>query len=187
MGYEKGKVYKVVNSVDNMVYEGFTTYRLRARLSDHCYRARQGTNDKFHSHIRLVGTEHFDVVLKEHPCESYAELQAAAFEEMGKLAQSLLLNENTEMGKYSSEHSRKIGDAQRAEKSHKWKFGSVFVHQYLTDKGYQVHAWVYDYICPEAKKHKRFQSSINRHGYEKAREMVTQKRKEIFPDAPDPE
>ena len=116
MGYEKGKVYKLVNSVDDMVYIGFTIYKLRARLADHFYRARKGTNDKVHSHIRLVGAEHFDVVLiKEYPCESYAELKAAAFEEMGKLDQSLLLNENTVMGKYSSEHGRKIGDAQRAE------------------------------------------------------------------------
>ena len=181
-----GMIYKIVNSEDDMVFIGATQIDLLAKLRKHLYRAMVTEKpNKFYNHVRLRGPERFSAeIIRVCECESRDELLLAKFEEIRKADKSKLLNEDTEYKRFSQDHSRKIGEAHRGEKSHRWKYGSLFIRTTMSIDGHPVHAWCFDHRT-EAGKSKRYQYSIHKHGYERAYELVVEKRKEVFPDARD--
>ena len=60
--FEQGKIYKIINDVDDMVYIGSTIQLLRQRFSSHIYETKK-QNSKLLNHIKLLGKDHFKIVL----------------------------------------------------------------------------------------------------------------------------
>jgi hypothetical protein len=79
--YQKGKIYKIINDVNDQVYIGSTTQALSCHMSTHCSNARNRCgNSYFYSKMRQIGVEHFKIVLvKDFPCNSTAELEAEEY------------------------------------------------------------------------------------------------------------
>lgn len=66
---DKGKIYKIVNHINNKVYIGCTINSLDKRLCEHLYRCfNTDSNTKLYNSIRKYGTEHFSIELIEE-CE----------------------------------------------------------------------------------------------------------------------
>ena len=70
-----GKIYKVLNTVDDQIYVGSTTQSLSKRMGKHRSDAPCG-NSKFYKHINDIGVDNFYIELIEtYPCNSNDELQ----------------------------------------------------------------------------------------------------------------
>ena len=66
--YPSGRVYQIVNDVDDLKYVGSTGRTLAQRMSEHRRKSKKGTNGKKRSlymHMRALGVEHFDIILIE--------------------------------------------------------------------------------------------------------------------------
>ena len=78
--YNRGKVYKIFNDVDDMIYVGSTTKEfLSQRMAEHryTYARKRCKKIKVYSHMIKLGIEHFNIVLLEsYPCKSRDELCA---------------------------------------------------------------------------------------------------------------
>lgn len=74
--YNKGKVYKVINDANDLVYIGSTTQTLADRMKGHRDDARKGKTQKFFQAMREIGIEHFKILLvRLTPCSCYDELR----------------------------------------------------------------------------------------------------------------
>ena len=61
--YNNGKVYKLVNNIDNLIYIGSTTCSLSKRMSIHRNRAKKNYNTNFCKHMRKIGIHNFKIIL----------------------------------------------------------------------------------------------------------------------------
>ena len=74
--YNNGKIYRLVNSVDNEFYVGSTCLTLCKRLYRHKTDAKRRPNVKIYSHLNTIGFENVKIVLiEEYPCNSKMELE----------------------------------------------------------------------------------------------------------------
>ncbi len=186
--YNKGKIYKVINSVDEKVYIGSTTQSLSRRMGNHRENCKDlNRNSKIYKHMRNIGVQYFKIVLIQNfPCSSKEELECEEFKELSKYEKDQLLNEDILYKQKSKEHSMKVGKCSLGDKSANWKFGSIFRRQGKSSDGYDISAWCFAYreYNDDDKKVKRLQFSVKKYGEEQAREKAIQAQKEIFPDAP---
>ena len=78
--YKNGRIYKILNSIDDEIYVGSTTASLSRRMgkhrSDHrCNEKKQ--KYKIYTHMTKVGADNFYIELIEaYPCNSKEELDA---------------------------------------------------------------------------------------------------------------
>ena len=74
--YNNGKVYKIVNNIDNMIYIGSTTTRLCQRMNVHrCHMRNNNNNATLYKHMRELGLENFTIVLiEDYSCNSKDQL-----------------------------------------------------------------------------------------------------------------
>ena len=180
--YEKGKIYKIVNTIDDMIYIGSTVTNLSDRMGNHRSKAKMAhKNSKLYTHIKNLGVEHFKILLiKSFNCNNKDELEAEEYNEINIADKSKLLNENIVYKHHTIEHNKKVGDAQRGNKSHMFKFGSVFKRIAVSTDGYCIDSWCFSYILDG--KCKRTQYSIKKYGDAQAQQMVLNKQKEIYPN-----
>ena len=61
-----GRIYRIINDVDNEAYIGSTTQRLSVRMGAHRRNARNGSKRPMYVHMRKVGIEHFKIFLLQH-------------------------------------------------------------------------------------------------------------------------
>ena len=178
--YNSGKIYKVVNTIDDKIYIGSTTQRLCDRMGNHRIKARDDSKTSiFYTHMRNIGIEHFKIILiNVFSCESKDELEAEEFDQMSKCDKSILLNDNTVFKRRSPSHVAKV--IRKGEDSSQWKYGSIFERKFKSTDGYNMHCFCYSWYEPDGKQ-KRSQFSIKKYGYEKAKEMAEEKQKEVFP------
>ena len=77
--YSKGKIYKVLNDLDDDVYIGSTCQSLNMRMVGH-RKARTGKqykNYKLYRKMNEIGVAHFYIeLIKETPCENKEQLRA---------------------------------------------------------------------------------------------------------------
>lgn len=74
VNYKNGKIYKIVNDVDDEVYVGSTCQKLSMRMGHH-RRACKKCNSKIYKHMNLIGIEHFKIYLiEECPCDNKEQL-----------------------------------------------------------------------------------------------------------------
>lgn len=79
MDYANGKIYKILNSIDDEIYVGSTCQALSKRMS--CHRKNSVRirllHLKLYKHMTELGCEHFYIELIEsYPCNSIEELRA---------------------------------------------------------------------------------------------------------------
>ena len=74
--YELGRIYKIVNDVDDEFYIGSTCQFIDQRLAGHRREARKPNPRLVHRHLNAVGWEHVHIELVElYPCDSKRELE----------------------------------------------------------------------------------------------------------------
>ena len=79
INYQNGKIYKLVNNVDDEFYVGSTCNTLRQRKDGHKRAAKRERDNKtrVYQHIILVGWDVFEIILLEsYPCNNVDELHA---------------------------------------------------------------------------------------------------------------
>lgn len=73
--YDNGKIYKLVNDVNEEIYVGSTCMPLHKRLYEHKYRAKKKPEMKVYKCLNVVGWESVKIILVEdYPCKSKDEL-----------------------------------------------------------------------------------------------------------------
>ena len=77
VNYQDGKIYKIINDVDDSLYVGSTTKMLCQRLASHRSSINTKKAGKIHIHMKNLGVEHFTIILLESfPCDNKDELRA---------------------------------------------------------------------------------------------------------------
>ena len=62
--YPTGRVYQIVNDVDDLKYVGSTIQTLAERMAEHRRKSKTGT-EAIYQHIRAIGVDHFKILLLE--------------------------------------------------------------------------------------------------------------------------
>lgn len=74
--YSKGKIYRLVNSVDDEEYIGSTCGTLAKRKHGHKQLATKRPNQPVYSHFNKIGFDNVSIVLiEEYPCNNKMELE----------------------------------------------------------------------------------------------------------------
>ena len=93
INYSKGKIYKIVNDVDNMVYIGSTSLSLNKRMAYHRGTMKKHKEFIIYQHIEKYGIEHFSIILiRNYPCKSKEKLLHEERIEFDLVERNLLLN-----------------------------------------------------------------------------------------------
>ena len=66
VNYNNGKIYKLVNSIDDQIYIGSSCTRLSDRKSQHKVTSRRHPNRSVYKHLNLVGWENVEIILIEN-------------------------------------------------------------------------------------------------------------------------
>ena len=75
--FNKGKVYKILNSIDNEIYVGSTIETLARRMAKHRSKAKTKHNYQLYQHMNAHGAGNFYIELIElYPCSCLEELRA---------------------------------------------------------------------------------------------------------------
>ena len=75
--YSKGKIYKILNNIDDEIYIGSAVEALSLRMAKHRSCATRYSNLKVHSHMRNIGIDNCYIELVEnYPCNDIYELRA---------------------------------------------------------------------------------------------------------------
>ena len=73
--YSEGKIYKILNTIDDEIYVGSTMEKLSTRMKQHRSCTKHGSNYKIYQHMRDIGVDKFYIKLIENcPCSSIEEL-----------------------------------------------------------------------------------------------------------------
>ena len=73
--YKNGKIYKIVNDVDDCIYIGSTTLSLNMRMIYHRKRAKKNNNTNLYKHMVTLGIYRFKIILiRTTPCNNREEL-----------------------------------------------------------------------------------------------------------------
>lgn len=74
--YSNGKIYRLVNNVDNEFYVGSTCTSLAKRLYQHKQMATKKASRRVYAHLNSIGWSNVSIVLVEaYPCDSKMELE----------------------------------------------------------------------------------------------------------------
>jgi len=127
MRYPTGIIYKVSNSVNEIIFIGSTTQADREPLNDHVYRSKSGQS-KFSAAIREIGGEMFSLEeLKVMINVTRDELVRRAFHYIGLYKPEQLYNMQRGYGRVSVETRAKISDSTKGQKHPRFKRGSIAV------------------------------------------------------------
>ena len=183
--YKQGKIYKIVNDVNDIVYIGSTCGQLSKRMGGHRYDAINRSSALYVA-MRTIGNEHFKIVLmRNYPCKSQTELLAKEFNVTQKLliAGKPLYNSmingkhsatsKTKQSKWhtgrtkSKSHRKNLSDSKR-------KRGSVCYMK-------STNAWAFAWY-PEPSKQKMKTFSVRKYGDKNAKKMATAAQNAMYPE-----
>ena len=75
--YAKGKIYKILNSIDDEVYVGSTAETLSQSMTRHRASQTKNPHFKLYQHMNAIGVDNFYIELIEnYPCTCKYELRA---------------------------------------------------------------------------------------------------------------
>lgn len=126
MSKEKGKIYKITNLSNNLVYIGCTIHTLEKRLSEHFYRSiKTDSNTKLANSIRKYGIENFRIdLISECDLTEIYEIEMKyiiKYDSYNSGLNSTLGGEGCIGYKHSPEIRRKISETTKNGDSHKGK------------------------------------------------------------------
>ena len=109
--YNNSKIYKIVNSFDNLIYIGSSTNTLPKRFAQHKIAARKNPEQRVYAHLNEVGWENVRIVLVEaFSCANKDELRAREQHWMDTLHPSLNKNSAVETPcRHGKKRSRCVG------------------------------------------------------------------------------
>jgi len=109
--YSKGKIYKILNTIDDEIYVGSTVNDLSVRMIKHRSNSKAGCTPLILRHMREIGAQHFYIELIEnYPCNSVQELKAKEGEwirKLGTLNKQVAGRTKAEWYEDNQEHCRK--------------------------------------------------------------------------------
>ena len=134
MNYQNGKIYKLVNDINDMIYIGSTTQLLYRRLANHKDSSKTRTS-KIYTAMKEIGVAHFKIVLLEAcACNSKAELEAREFEVTNAHDKAKLYN--SMFDKHHGEEAKKAMTKYRTGRALKRGCISHFCNTKRTQFGY---------------------------------------------------
>ena len=135
--FEQGKIYKLVNSVNDMIYIGSTIEPLHRRWVSHLTDYKRRPNNKLYKKIHEIGIENFKIILISiYPCKSKEQLIKREREEYDKYNTDILLNiyrpkiTKEEEIEYNKKHKKEYYELHKNDISEKQK---EYYHQNLYD------------------------------------------------------
>lgn len=179
MSERMGQIYKMTNSVDDMVYIGSTTaLLLNDRLCQHKYNARKRyDNNKLYDHMRHVGAENCTIhLIKKYFTISKKKLEQKEYAEMHKYDTKMLLNTNTEYKKRSDEY---LKNWRLARNARGWIFHRDRSKQ-QPKRGDSIEYQWYDHSNTKAERKSKVWS-VQKYGYEAAWQLAEDYRNVKFP------
>ena len=76
MKYQNAKIYKIVNSIDKLIYVGSTITSLNRRFSVHKCHAKRSPERKIYKHFAKYGIGYFKIkLIKNYPCADRTALE----------------------------------------------------------------------------------------------------------------
>lgn len=169
--YSLGKIYKIINSVNEKIYVGSTIYRyLSIRLGVHRQCCVHGGDSDLYKAMRAFGIEKFKICLiKNFPCKTKEELLAEETRITNSFPRDTLYNMNFD-GKISDEVKQKISLSNQ-------KGGGVSLFKFK--KGGRIYSyWRYQWKDNGKNKAKVF--SIKRYGNKKAFRLANEYMETFF-------
>ena len=185
VNYQLGKIYKIVNNVNNIIYIGSTCQkRLSSRLSSHRRAASIITNaSKWNIAMRTIGVHHFTIILVHaFPCQSKDALEAEEFRVLDvEIAAGIPVYNSIIAGKRlktTDETKAKISASLKGENCYNFQFGSLKKH---SGHGIPNVNWRFCYTDPAGNRvKKRF--SIAQYGDYGAKWRAEEVRKQVYPE-----
>ncbi len=177
--YTRGKIYKIVNSVNNTIYIGSTTLKLLSQRMS-CHRDESKRVERRQSPIykamRQLGVGNFSIrLLHKFPCDSKDELEAEEYKIIDQLiAQGQPLYNDTIGGRPSKDKIARCAMNNSGEKNTNFNCGSLQVRK----RDGQT-SWVFQGIMNGHHFTKTF--SCNKYGYLGAKKMGEAIRLQSYP------
>jgi group I intron endonuclease len=183
--YQTGKIYKIVNDVNDFIYIGSTSLELSTRMAGH----REDAKDKnypFYKAVREIGVEHFRIILiKPFPCSSRAELNAEEYRVMKEMKREGEMLYNVMMGTsetnpmfgktFTEETKQKMSEEKKGKNNPRFNYGSICYCK-------KDNSWRFQWKGKGKQKSKSF--SIRRYG-DFAKLHAEEYRKVIYPESVD--
>ena len=73
--YQQGKIYKILNTIDDEIYVGSTCEVLSRRMSHHRAPLKRNINCLIYKHMKQLGVENFYIeLIEDYPCERNEQL-----------------------------------------------------------------------------------------------------------------
>jgi hypothetical protein len=114
--YSKGKIYKILNTIDDEIYVGSTIETLSVRMAKHRSTMKRKPHYKLYTHMNELGVENFYIELIENcPCNDVYELRAREghfIRKIGTLNKQIAGRTDKEyMNQYNKEYKEKHKEA----------------------------------------------------------------------------
>ena len=98
ISYKNGKIYKIFNSVNDMIYIGSTCQPLSKRMAQHRSTSKKFTGTLYEFNLAMAmgkyGIDKFFIVLvEEWPCDSCAQLEMKEYKVIASFPYEKLYNE----------------------------------------------------------------------------------------------
>lgn len=88
--YKNGKIYRLVNSVDDEIYVGSTCTSLAKRMYRHKQAAKLEPDRPIYKHLNQIGWDNIRIILiEEYPCENKMQLERKEREHIEALQPTL--------------------------------------------------------------------------------------------------
>ena len=185
VNYADSKLYRVINSVNNIEYLGSTAQKwLSSRFCDHrTLSADPKRTSLLYTAMREIGADKFKIVLlKAFPCASKDALRAAEYTVIAEYQRlgKPLYNMRTQGEKHAEESKKKMSVAQKAiaktgKDSPHFHFGSLSL-----SKRPSGDAWRFQWTADGTSSSRSF--SVNKYGNYGALFRAEEARRQIYPE-----
>jgi hypothetical protein len=175
--YSLGKVYTIVNSVNDTIYVGSTVRPyLSSRIAHHRDRANH-VNTPFYKAMNELGSDKFRIVLHhEFPCKSKNELEAEEYRVLNAyIAAGTPVYNSKINGKHSEETKQRLSERFRGERSVTFSFG-------CQSHSARPGSCAWSFIWYENGRTRTKSCSCRKYGHWGAKSLVEAERKRIYPD-----
>jgi hypothetical protein len=191
--YSNGKIYRLVNDVDDEFYVGSTCMTLSKRFYGHKRKAKIVPNRKVYQHFNTIGWDKVKIILiEQYPCNDKLQLTRREREIIEQLKPSLNVciptRTNQEYRVDNREHIRKINqDYHQANKEVRNERAKKWREQNKEQCAHNIKSWRENNKDKHSSNQKEYYennkerlAAYRKAYYEKNKEMLSQKNKEQY-------
>jgi len=163
--YSKGKIYKILNTIDDNVYVGSTVETLSLRMAKHRSHVKARPHFKLYEHMNELGVENFYIELIENcPCNDIYELRAREGHYIRKIGTLNKLIAGRTLKEYQTDNKEHIKEYNKQYKDeHKEE-----IKQYREEHKEHIKEYMKQYI----EEHKEHIKLYKKQHYEKNKEHI---------------